>query len=97
MGSAPAPHAAAAASPSEPAGASPGTGSGLINPEGPRPAAAADETQALPELTLPPIVAPSSYLRVQKSTTPTVMASAPETKTPTQSPLDREQQEGLVR
>ncbi|KAJ3482407.1 hypothetical protein NLG97_g7578 [Lecanicillium saksenae] len=87
MGSAP----AHAASPSEP-GARPGTGSGL-NPGGPRPAAADDAPAALPELTLPPIVAPSSYLRVKKPTSPTVMASAPETKT--QSPLDREQQEGL--
>lgn len=92
MGSAPA-HAAASQQP-EP-GASPGTGSGL-NPGGPRPAAAAaDDAPALPELTLPPIVAPSSYLRVQKPSAPTVMASAPDTTAP--SPLDREQKEGLVR
>ncbi|KAM3504576.1 hypothetical protein MY11210_008295 [Beauveria gryllotalpidicola] len=85
-----APAHAAAEQQSEPAG-SPGTGARL-NPGGPRPAAT-DDAPALPELTLPPIVAPSSYLRAQGSSTPTVMASAPENKTP--SPLDREQQEGL--
>lgn len=80
------------ASTSEPR-ASPGTGSGL-NPGGSRPSAADDDAPGLPELTLPPIVAPSSYLRLKKPSTPTVMASAPETKT--QSPLDRDQQQGLV-
>ncbi len=94
MGSAPA-HAAASSQQPEP-GASPGTGSGL-NPGGPRPAAAAaDDVPALPELTLPPIVAPSSYLRVKKPSAPTVMASAPDTKA-APGPLDREQKEGLVR
>ncbi|OAA35135.1 nuclear protein SNF4 [Beauveria brongniartii RCEF 3172] len=81
---------AAAEQQSEPAG-SPGTGARL-NFGGPRPAAT-DDAPALPELTLPPIVAPSSYLRAQRPSAPTVMASAPENKTP--SPLDREQQEGL--
>ncbi|PQK07988.1 hypothetical protein BB8028_0001g00690 [Beauveria bassiana] len=85
-----APAHAAADQQSEPAG-SPGTGARL-NSGGPRPAAT-DDAPALPELTIPPIVAPSSYLRAQRPSTPTVMASAPENKTP--SPLDREQQEGL--
>ncbi|XWW98104.1 hypothetical protein V2A60_006100 [Cordyceps javanica] len=86
MASAP---AHAASQHSEPA-ATPGTGPGA-HPAGARPAA--DDAPALPELTLPPIVAPSSYLRVKKPSAPTVMASKPETKP--QSPLDREQREGL--
>ncbi|OAR00766.1 hypothetical protein LLEC1_03995 [Akanthomyces lecanii] len=92
LGSAPA-HAAASSQQPEP-GASSGTGSGL-NPGGSRPAAAAaDDAPALPELTLPPIVAPSSYLRIKKPSAPTVMAPAPDTKA-APSPLDREQKQGM--
>ena len=73
----------------------PGTGSDA-DPEGPRPT---DDARPLPELTLPHIVAPSSYLRV-KSTDANQTSMTSATDKPERhalSQLDREQQDGLVR